>query len=343
VRDFPSSVQNRFGAFIQDEIGLLDGRLDIIPALRYDSYKLTVQPDSVYLRSAPPGVQASDFSDSAWSPKLGAIWRFTPQTSAYANWATGFRAPPYNDLNAAFRNPVQSYAIIPNPNLTSEKSNGIEAGLRGDYGIARFAAAAFYNRYKDFIDSTVALVCPGDPRCVPGFGQTFQSINRANVEIWGIEARGDYAFAPGWIATGTIAYARGEDLGLDQPLNSINPLKGVAALRYDNPANLYGGAATLTAVARQTQIDNTRTSQPPLFETPGFAIFDLTGYWKPLKNLTFTAGVFNIFDKKYWLWADVWRTGIGPNTTAPGNAPFASIDRYTSPGRNAAVAMKIEF
>jgi hemoglobin/transferrin/lactoferrin receptor protein len=343
VRDFPPSRQQRIGAFVQDEITLLEGRLDIIPALRYDDYRLTVQPDSIYLQGTPPGVQASDFSDSAWSPKLGAIWRFTPQTSTYVNWATGFRAPPYDDVNAAFRNPIQSYAIIPNPNLKSETSNGIEAGLRGDYGVARFSTAIFYNRYSDFIDSSVRLSCPADPRCVPGFGSTFQSVNRANVEIWGIEARGDYAFARGWTATGSIAYARGEDLDLDVPINSINPLTGVAALRYDDPGSGFGGAATLTAVAKKTRIDNSNLTQPPLFQTPGFALFDLTGYWRPLKNLTFTAGVFNLFDKKYWLWADTWRTGIGPNTTAPGNAPFASIDRYTSPGRNFAVAMKVEF
>lgn len=345
VRDFPPSRQERTGLFVQDEIGLLGGRLDIIPALRYDGYRLTVQPDAIYLANVPPGTQASNFTDSALSPKLGGIWRFTPQTSVYANWATGFRAPPYDDLNAAFRNPVQSYAIIPNPNLTSEKSNGIEVGLRGDYAVARFAVAGFYNWYKDFIDSTVPLVCPSDPRCVPGFGQTFQSINRADVQIWGLEARGDYVFHPGWTATGAVAYARGEDVGLNQPLNSINPLKGVVALRYDSPAQLYGGAATVTAVARKSQsdIDSSRSTQPPLFATPGFAIVDLTGYWNPRKFLTITAGLFNVFDQKYWLWADVWRTGIGPNTTAPGNAPFASIDRFTSPGRNAAVAVKLAF
>lgn len=340
LRDFPSSTQDRVGVFVQDEIGLLDGRLDIIPALRYDNYKLKVQPDASYLAVIPLGVQASDFSDSAWSPKLGAIWRFTPQTSTYVNLATGFRAPPYDDVNAAFRNPVQSYAVIPNPNLTSETSTGVELGLRGDYGVARFSTAGFYNRYKDFIDSRVQLSCPADPRCVPGFGGTFQSINRANVTIWGLEARGDYMFARGWTLTGSIAYANGEDTDLDLPLNSINPLTGVLALRFDQPAGTFGGAATMTAASQKTSVDNSGTTPTPIFQTPGFAVFDLTGYWRPLKNLTLTAGIFNLFDKKYWLWADTWRTGIGPNTTSP---PFASIDRYTSPGRNATIAVKFEF
>lgn len=343
VRDFPPSTQQRIGVFVQDEIGLLDGRLDVIPALRYDDYRLTVQPDLLYVANSPPGVRATNFSDSALSPKLGGIWRFTRETSVYANVATGFRAPPYDDVNGAFRNAVQSYAIIPNPDLTSEKSAGVEVGLRGDYRTARFSTAVFYNRYQDFIDSSVALRCPGDPACVPGFGTTFQSINRGRVQIWGIEARGDYTFARGWTASATAAWADGEDLDLDQPINSINPLKGVAAVRYDDPGALYGFAATLTAVAQKNDIDSSRMTQPPLFQTPGFALVDLTCYWNPLRNLTVTAGLFNLFDKKYWLWADVFRTGIGPNTSAPLNPPAASIDRYTSRGRNVAVALKVEF
>jgi hemoglobin/transferrin/lactoferrin receptor protein len=343
VRDFPPSTQQRLGLFVQDEIGLLGGRLDVIPALRYDSYRLTVEPDPVYLSNTPPGVQASDFSDSAWSPKLGAVWRFTPQTSVYGNVAAGFRAPSYDEINGAFRNPIQSYAIVPNPDLTSERSLGFEAGLRGEYPPARFAAAFFYNRYDDFIDPQVPLVCPGDPNCVPGFGMTFQSINRANVLIWGIEARGDYSFGRGWSATGSVAWASGEDLDLDVPINSVNPLQAVASLRYDSPGSRYGGAATVTAAASKDQIDSSRSTQPPLFSTPGFAVLDLTGYWRPLENVTLQAGLFNVFDQKYWLWANTWPTGIGPNTTAPQNAPFASIDRYTSPGRNAFVSVKLEF
>jgi hemoglobin/transferrin/lactoferrin receptor protein len=53
---------------------------------------------------------------------------------------------------------VQSYAIVPNPNLTSEKSSGFEVGVRGDYGNTRFGTAVFYSRYKGFIDSSVALM-----------------------------------------------------------------------------------------------------------------------------------------------------------------------------------------
>jgi hemoglobin/transferrin/lactoferrin receptor protein len=332
VRDFPESEARQIGLFVQDEILFAEGRGSLIPGLRYDDYDLEVKPDAIYLANTPPGQAAQDYSDSRWSPKLGAIWRFTPSTSAYAQLATGFRAPPYSDLNASFRNPIQSYVLIPNAALKSETSRGLELGARGRYDRASFDVAAFYNRYDDFIDPTVQLACPGDPRCVPGFLTTFTAVNRANVEIWGIEARGRVALSEAFALLGSIGYARGEDLDLDVPLNSIPPLRAVAGLNYAGPAERYGGAFTLTAVAGKTDVDETAA---PLFKTPGFTIADLTAYWRPLRNVTLTAGVFNLFDRKYWLWSDLWRTGL--TSASPG------LDRYTQPGRNAAVTVKLEF
>ena len=157
----------------------LNDRLIVTPALRYDYYDLTISPDSIYDNNTPPGVKPSDFNDSAWSPKLSAMYGLDKNWNVYGNYAFGFRAPPFDDVNAAFRNPIQSYVLVPNPDLKSETSQGIEVGVKGDGGWGRLSVAAFYNRYKDFIDSRVALNCPADPLCVPGFFFTFQSVNRA--------------------------------------------------------------------------------------------------------------------------------------------------------------------
>jgi hemoglobin/transferrin/lactoferrin receptor protein len=332
VRDFPESDSQRIGIFVQDEIAFANGRLLVTPALRYDYYELNVKPDAIYLANTPPSVQASDFSDSALAPKLGALYKLTPAVAIYAQYSYGFRAPPFDDINAGFRNPIQSYALIPNPNLKSETSRGVEAGVRTDYGRARFGVAAFYNRYKDFIDNQAALICPGDPNCVPGFLSTFQSINRAKVRIWGVEAKGEYTLGRGWQTIAAVGYTRGDDLNTDQPINTINPLKAVAGLNYNAPADRYGGALTVTAVERQRHVDETAR---PLFKSPGFALLDLTAYWNVTKQLALTAGLFNIFDRKYWLWSDLWRTQLRPFD--PG------LERYTQPGRNAAVSLRYVF
>ena len=60
---------------------------------------------------------------------------------------------------------------------------------------------------------------------------------------------------------------------------------------------------------------------------------DLTGHLAFGRHVTIHAGVFNLLDRKYWLWSDV--RGI-PN-------PGVSIDRYTQPGRAFGVEARVKF
>ncbi len=331
LRDFPNTSTRQTGFYVQDQISLLNDRLVVTPGLRYDDYRLKIHPDAVYLANVPPGVQAADFSDSAWSPKLALMWRATPDFNVYGNYAFGFRAPPFDDVNAAFRNPVQSYVLIPNPNLKSETSRGLELGFKGRAGESSYAVAAFYNRYKDFIDSSTQLDCPSDPNCVPGYMGTFQATNLARVRIYGIEAKGEWVIDRHWALAGSVAYANGKDENTDQPLNSITPLTGVAGVRYTAADGNWGGSLNVTAVANKSSAAAPSNVQP--FLTPGFGLVDITGYWNINRHLRLAGGVFNLFDKQYWLWSNVGQTGLAANS--PG------LERYTQPGINFAVNLQL--
>jgi hemoglobin/transferrin/lactoferrin receptor protein len=251
--------------------------------------------------------------------------------NVYGQYAAGFRAPPFSDVNAAFRNPIQSYVLVPNPDLVSETSQGVELGAKGKLGAASYALAAYYNRYSNFIDSRTQLKCPSDPACVPGFAITFQATNLAKVRIYGAEAKGEWPIDERWTLAGSIAYANGEDLSLGQALNSVNPLTAVTGLRYAAPGGRYGGALNLTAVAAKKSASAPAGSQP--FLSPGFATLDLTAYWELGPRVRAAAGVFNLFDKKYWLWSSVGQAGLTP--TSP------ELDRYTQPGRNFGINLQL--
>ena len=331
VRDFPNTTTDQLGLYVQDQISLLGDRLVITPALRYDDYDMKVYPDAIYLANTPPGVQASNFSDSAVSPKLAALYRVNEDLNVYGQYAFGFRAPPFDDVNAAFRNPVQSYVLVPNPNLKSETSQGIEIGAKGRAGASNYAVALFYNRYKDFIDSTTQLDCPSNPACVPGFLITFQATNLARVRIYGAEAKGEWVIDQNWSLAGSIAYANGEDTTLDQPLNTVNPLTAVASLQFTGGGGNYGGALNLTAVNRKTSAAAPPNVQP--FLTPGYTLLDLTGYWNVNRYLRIAGGIFNLLDKKYWLWSNVGTSGL--------TASSPELDRFTQPGINAAVNVQL--
>ena len=91
-----------------------------------------------------------------------------------------------------------------------------------------------------------------------------------------------------------------------------------------------GGELIATRVLRKSRID---ASAGTLFATPAYTIADLAAFARIGPHPTVHAGVFNLFDRKYWLWSDV-RSVLNPGAT---------IDRYTQPGRNFAVQVKMEF
>lgn len=335
ARDFPESDTTLLGLFAQDEIK--HDAWSVIPGLRYDYYRLTPKPDVIFTRNNP-GITPTDKKDEALSPKIGVLYRLTPQYTVFGQYAHGFRAPPYNDVNIGFTSLAFGYTTIPNPNLKSETSRGVEVGLRGNFGRAgNFSLATFYNRYQDFISSQTALNCPGDPKCVPGLTTTFQSINLSNVRIYGFEARGEVGLRNGFGLLGALGYAVGDDTGRDQPLNSIEPLKLVTGLKYDAPDTRWGGQLVGSFVESKKRID--QTTAPVPLASSGYSVFDLIGYWNLSQQVTLNFGVFNVTDAKHFLWSDL--RGVGGGTATMGTA--ASIDRFSQPGRNARVTLRYQF
>jgi hemoglobin/transferrin/lactoferrin receptor protein len=331
VRDFPNTDTTNAAAFGQDEIRLLDDRLSLIPALRVDYYKLDPKPDAMFLDDNP-GVATTGLTHTSWSPKLGAIWRFDDTFSAYAQYAHGFRAPPYNDVNIGFTNLQFGYTAIANPNLKPETSNGLEIGLRASGTLGYFSVSAYENRYRDFIESQAVVAV--DPET--GF-ITFQSINLGRVKIRGAEARYGInlvAFADaldGWSLKGSLASARGTDETAHEPLISIAPARAVLGLGYDRER--WGAELVGSFVERKDRLPTpTEQSPTPLFAPAGFASLDFYSHWQVHERVELFGALSNLTDRRYFDWGVVG--GLPQSTT---------IDRYSAPGRAIRLGARVTF
>ena len=224
--------------------------------------------------------------------------------------------------------------VEPNPDLKPETSKGIETGIRGKFDEGSFEIAVFYNKYRDFIDEDNAVV--------GGTVEQFQAINIKRATIKGAEAKGrlnlDAFGAPqGLYTQGSVSYAYGRNDDNGEPLNSVNPLKGVFGLGYDQ--DNYGGLLSWTLVKKQDRVDSSTfhapdgdTSGP--FKTPGFGVVDLTAFYKVTQDVTINGGLYNLTDKKYWNWDDVRSYDSVGEAAVTGPA---NLDRLTQPGRNVAI------
>lgn len=334
LRDFAPGHTDTVGIFVQDEIfGLAGGKLTLTPGLRYDWRRLKPQVDPLSQSVlASIGRQAVSQSDSALSPKLSALWQFTPVLSGYGQLVRGFRAPNYEEVNGHFRNTAQSYAISPNPNLEPETSTGAEVGVRFNDNRLRTQLAVFDNHYRNFI-SNVRLNCPGDPSCIAGIGTTFMSVNLSRVRIYGAEARFAWDFAQGWRTEGALAYAHGTDESAGQPLDTVEPVRATLALARD--AGIWGAEARLRAAAAVKRVnDYSGGVLTPWFRPSGYEVLDLSAWWKPSKQWRLSAALNNVFDKKYWLWSDI--------RLADARNPLG-VDFYSQPGRTLAARLEYAF
>ena len=331
TRDFPlTEVENR-AFFLQDEIVMLDGRLRVTPGLRYDDYEADTTPDALYFEGNPGVAPPADFSDSELTLKLGALYQFTENVSAWARYSEGFRAPPYDDVNVGFSNVIGGYKTIAAPNLEAETSTGYEVGLRIDGNAGNVQLAVFDTLFDNFIQAqAIAPQFLATGGVDPSDGlTTFQSINLDEVEIRGVELRGRYALGSAFAGLrdfyveGAFAYAEGDDAD-GVPVDTIDPMNFVLGLRWA-PATLPIESELIWTWADEKDPDDIGTDRLP---SDSYNLIDLLVHYDLNDTWAVDAGVFNLFDETYIRWADT--AGIGPD--APG--------RFTQPGRNFSVTLR---
>ncbi len=319
LKRFPDTVETSAALFAQDEI--VTGDWSITPGLRFDKYKVDAS------QAGFGGVVVSP-SDSAVSPKLGVLYRATPQWSVFGNVASGFRAPNAGQVNAFFENVAQFYKTIPNPNLKPEKSQNFEIGARGRLDRLTLDVAAFTGRFKDLIEDSVQVGGAG----TAANPTVFQSINIGNARISGFEVKGsmDWGRVAGGQLTTPFTYgtARGKDSDTGKPLDSIDPAKIRAGIQYATAG--WDLRLDLAHHAAKKQGD----TNGALFVSPAAITLDVGGQWRIRKDLHLRATVANLTNKKYWNWSDV---------RAATAAQVAVIDAFSQPGRSLQVSLVADF
>jgi hemoglobin/transferrin/lactoferrin receptor protein len=326
----PPSKYDLGGVFVQSEMEL--GDITLIPAVRYDSYSIK-----------PETGEASSNSSSAISPALGAIWNIASTFRPFANWGTAFGAPTPDQALSSHANsgPGQNYRLVSNSSLKPQTGNGFELGARGRLGGLRYHVSAYANNYDNFIAQVTtqgSLISPVNPAIL-------QYQNLSSVSIRGWDVRTDWAFAKRWQANAAMAYSQGQQIqnGISAPLNTIQPLRAILGIRYD--AIAWGAFANLIwnqgKAASDVNFNSNTGGTANQFLTPASSILNLTGYWKPSKQVTLNFNLNNVFNSTYWNWSGV--QGSVTTVSSPMYNAAAAQQSATSAPRNAQVSLRYDF
>jgi hemoglobin/transferrin/lactoferrin receptor protein len=333
-RDFPVTTSDEWGVFLQDEIDAASGRWTLIPALRFDETRIRVREDPLW-RASNPRAELAEQTVNDVSPRLGALWNPSRDFQAWAQFASGFRAPPAEDLNIGLDIPLFRTRALPNPELESESSLGWELGFRASAAGAWLSVAGFWTDYKDFIVSLVPL--GPDPETGTLLFQS-QNIEKARIKGFEFEAGAPLGLMSQSLdafSAGLSGYwATGEDQRTGADLDDVGPPSATLFLDWASASGRWD--ARLSGVLARGKRREGDTAQQ-YFRVPGHGVVDLMTAWHASERLTIRAGLFNLGDKTWWRWGEVRRLPADdpliPALSAPGRSISLSFNLGLGPGR----------
>lgn len=270
-------------------------------------------------------------------------------------YSNGFRAPTSDEVYMTFKHP--SFSITPNTKLKAEIAKTKEVAFTFYKDHSYFTLSAFRTDYDHFID----LVFMGERAIEQGSALTYpfyQNQNRDGAKVTGVEVNshielGDLIpLLQGFRMGYKLTHQKGKVNG-NIPMNAIQPTTSVYNLGYSTEGDKYGIDLFITDVAPKKRSDTYNMYWKTQSEDPNrlvqgkrvtdstlawrsghYTILDAIVYARPIKNLTLTAGVYNITDRKYITW-DSARSirAIGTLNLIDQNTG-AGIKRFYAPGRN---------
>ncbi|HHF4738704.1 TPA: TonB-dependent receptor, partial [Haemophilus influenzae] len=159
-----------------------------------------------------------------------------------------------------------------------------------------------------------------------------------------------------------------------QPMNALQPTTSVYNIGYDAPSQKWGVDMYITNVAAKkakdtfnsqwtsmvarkekqytgntTDIEASKANGKEVKDSRGlwrnnrYTVIDTIAYWKPIKNLTFTAGVYNLTNKKYLTWDSARSVRHLGTINRVKTETGKGLNRFYAPGRNYRMSVQFEF
>ncbi|MDG6882307.1 Heme-repressible hemoglobin-binding protein [Phocoenobacter uteri] len=353
---------------------------NMVAQSQYDEYYRTMIPQIEKNKKANKEymtTQTQSFKNHSYS--LGTTIDPTEYLRVQAKYSKGFRAPTPEEMYFTFAHP--SFNIRPNLRLKPELANTKEVAFTLHNQRSFITLSGFRTDYQDFIDLQNQGVYEAQ---ITGIDKNvYQNINQQNAKVTGFEIAskaylGDFnsrlkGFSLGYKYT----YQKGKITGTkntfesgkygkkivktetgDYPMNAIQPTKHVFNVGYVSDKGNYGVDVYFTHVSAKKDKDTYNTFHKedgsPFVEprSESYNLFDLIGFYKPLKGMTIQAGVYNLFNKEYMTWdsARSIRTFGTTNMICREKSSYngcntqnQGIERFHAPERNVKLNLQYEF
>ncbi len=320
--------QDMYGLFIEDEISILDS-LRFTLGGRYDHH---------------------DVFGGHFSPRGYIVWDTTDNWTIKGGVSQGYKAPRVEQLNNGINSVSCQGQVfnsgcvgIGNPDLKPEESTNYEVGVyyNADNGFSS-NATVFYNEYKNKIESVTVL----RPDLLPlSAGSFTQSENVSKAETKGLEfgtqiplyfdslnLRANYTYMETEKKDGTN---KGAPFA-NTPKHSLNATLNYQATKEFNL--WFKGEYKSDRKRYLKNTENYTAAEKNLYDQLGdlkaYEVFHLGANYKWDKDLTFSATIYNLFNKDFYTRSSY--------NLINGNKAYAA-DEPNIEGRRLWLAMNLSF
>ena len=332
--------------------------------IRYDWDELVPQDLKATCRACSSTPASTAFQSLSGSLGLDAqlndIWK-----TGY-NISTGFRIPTASEMYFSYEHPAGNWA--PNPDLEAEQALNQSIYVQAEHQLGTFGLNLYHIRYKNFLteqESTYKKWNKFYDSHSAGYGQlpyyttiVQKAVNIDRARISGVEFTSKVnleqvvsVIPQGWKFLANLGYAKGKLKGTEASLLSIQPIKVILGIGYEDPndrwginakASYFGAKKAKDAQIIQYSANFEREVKTYPYLNSSAVLFDLYGFYKVNKNITLRAGLYNLFNRKYHTW-DTLRGINKVSTTDSVDQERKGLERFYAPGRNFAGSIEIRF
>lgn len=236
------------------------------------------------------------------------------RSTVYAGIGRSSRFPDYWELFTTGREGADGVSAF---GTKPEKNTQLDVGWIGQAGPVSLSVSGFYSNVNDFI-----LIHSNVVRTTPN--RTVSVTRNVDAHTYGGEVGAAWPFARNWKAEGSLAMVRGTNETDGTPLAQLPPYEARAGVHWKD--GTWSAGSLLRVAAAQTRVDPNKGNivGQDIGPTGGFAVFSMNVGYTPRKDVLVTAGVDNLFDRKYA--EHISRAGAAV-------AGFTQTARVNEPGR----------
>lgn len=311
VTNFNDVERDVYGAFIERQQELGDRWRGEIGA-RYNRVEMDAGRVDGTPANMPAGQMLRDAFNNAQRNQddnnldlVARAWYDASQTSSwYIAVAQKHRSPSYQERYLwlpleATGGLADGNTYTGNINLDPEVSRQVEFGLDYSNESLTLSPRVFYNNVDDYIQGTASESAPA-VMFVAMMNAANGTNNRAplqfnnvDAELYGFDMDWAWRISETWSMSGLVNYVRGKRDDINDNLYRIAPPNASVKLEY--ATSNWTTSLEGIVYAEQNKVSETNREQ----ETSGYGVINLAASWQATPALQFSAGVDNLFDRKY--------------------------------------------